>query len=93
MRTGLTYIYVLSLNNGEFYKGYTEDLRRRIKEHINGHVDSTKNKKPLELVYYEAYQNKKDAMDRKRYFKTGWGRLYLSKILKNYIKEKKKPKI
>ncbi len=87
------YVYVLSLNNREFYKGYAEDLKRRMKEHNDGFVDSTNNHRPLELVYYEAYQNKKDAMDRERYFKTGWGRLYLKKILKNYIKEKINPKV
>ena len=86
------YVYVLYLSTREFYKGYAQDLQKRVKEHNNGYVDSTKNKRPMELAYYEAYQNKRDAMDRERYFKTGWGRLYLKKVLKNYTSKKLNPK-
>ncbi len=65
------YIYVLFLNNKKFYKVYSEDLNRRIKKHNNGFVESTKDNRPVELAYYEAYHNKKDTMDREKYFKTG----------------------
>lgn len=79
----------------ELYKGYTDNLERRLKEHNNGYVRATRNKRPLELIYYEAYRNKTDAMNREKYFKTGWGRDYLKKVLNNYLlKEKQKnPKI
>ncbi len=88
------YVYVLFLKkHHELYKGYTDNLKKRWSEHARELVESTRNKGPLEIAYYEAYQNKKDAMDRERYFKTGWGRLYLKKILKNYIQESKNPKI
>ena len=87
------YIYVLFLKNKELYKGYTDNLERRMKEHNSGLVQATKYKRPLELIYHEAYHNKKDAIDRERYFKTGWGRNYLRKVLKNYIEENKNPKI
>lgn len=50
------YVYVLKDQvRGEIYIGYSEDLRRRLKEH--------KSKKP-ELVYYEAYKSEKDARNR-----------------------------
>jgi len=81
------YIYVLFLKRyQELYKGYTDNLEKRLHEHSRGLVRSTRNKRPLELIYYEAYQNKLDAMDRERYFKTGWGGVYLRKVLKNCIK-------
>lgn len=84
------YIYVLSSKKcRELYKGYANNLKRRIREHRKGLVEATKNKKPLDLVYYEAYQSRKDAMARERYFKTGWGRNYLRKILKHYLQENK----
>lgn len=82
------YIYTLfSKKHHDLYKGYTDNLERRLKEHKKGLVEATKNKRPLKLVYYEAYQNKKDAVARERFFKTGWGRNYLRKILKHYLRE------
>jgi len=48
------YTYILKKGeNSSFYIGYTGDLRRRIKQHG-----------PCELLYYEAYLTKKQAMER-----------------------------
>ncbi|MEK9180061.1 MAG: GIY-YIG nuclease family protein [Patescibacteria group bacterium] len=64
------YFYVLqSLKDLDLYFGYTEDLRERVKEHNAGRVVSTKNRRPLECVYYEAYKSKKDARERERQIK------------------------
>ena len=64
------YFYVLqSLNDKNLYSGYTNDLRRRVKEHNAGEVRSTKNRRPLELIYYEAYRSEKDARERERQIK------------------------
>ena len=41
--------------------------------------------KNLELIFYEAYANEKDARERERFFKSGWGRNHIQKILKNYL--------
>lgn len=82
------YVYILFLKTNELYKGYTDNLKRRFREHNQGLVDATRNKRPIELIYYEAYQNKSDAVKRERYFKTGWGRDYVKKILANYLKNK-----
>jgi len=40
------------------YTGFTEDLDRRIAEHMRGHVISTRNRRPLKLVYFEEFQDK-----------------------------------
>lgn len=56
------YVYVLkSEKDKKGYIGSTSDLKRRIKEHNNGQVDSTKPRRPLKLVYYEAYVSEEDA--------------------------------
>jgi len=84
------YVYVLfSLKCNTFYYGFTENLRTRLSQHQNGLSIATKGKRPLELVYYEAYKNKKDALEREKFFKTGWGRKYIKKILKNYLSKEK----
>ena len=71
------YTYVLLCNDGKHYIGSTEDLEKRMKEHGFGGVSSTKNKRPVELVYYEACLSKSAAEARERYFKTGYGRKFL----------------
>ncbi len=59
------YIYILkSKKDNQFYTGSTNDLRKRFKEHNDGKVISTKARRPLELVYYEAYKAEKDARHR-----------------------------
>ena len=54
------YVYILKINN-EFYIGYTEDLKRRFKEHSK---DGT-----INLIYYEAYLNKNPATRREKKLK------------------------
>jgi putative endonuclease len=74
-------VYVLrSLRDGKRYIGYTKNLSRRLFEHNSGGCKSTKNRKPLELVYKEDYSNKSEAMERERFFKTTKGRAYMEKI-------------
>jgi putative endonuclease len=72
------YVYVLrSKKDGKRYIGFTRDLERRIDEHKKGMVKSTKHRRPLELVYHEAYEIKSEAMEREKYLKTGNGREWL----------------
>ena len=60
------YFYVLQSeqNNDWFYKGSTADLRKRLKEHNSGQVESSKPYKPFRLVYYEAYLTEEGARKR-----------------------------
>ncbi len=53
------YVYVLKSSGGKLYRGYTADLKKRIKEHNSGKIKSTKNLRPLKLVYYEAFISSK----------------------------------
>ena len=73
------YSYVLkSKKDGNLYIGSTNDLKSRLKLHTSGKVFSTKSRLPLELVYYEAYKSKKDALmreNRLKQFKKGYSSL------------------
>ncbi|MBS2098554.1 GIY-YIG nuclease family protein [Carboxylicivirga linearis] len=69
------YTYVLiSLKDEMFYTGYTADIKQRVNAHNNGEVDSTKNRRPLKLVYYGACLNQQDATHREKYLKTTYGK-------------------
>jgi len=64
------YIYLLrSKKDDKLYIGFTDDLRRRLKEHNSGKSKSTKHRRPLELIYYEAYKLEQDARKRERNLK------------------------
>jgi len=72
------YTYVLySPIFKKFYKGQTEDLNIRLKQHNSGRVKSTKAYTPWEIVHYEEYEQRKEALQRERYFKTAAGRRFL----------------
>lgn len=70
------YVYVLR-GPKQFYIGSTNDLRRRFEEHQSGQSLATKGRGPWKLVYYEASEQKHDALVRERYLKTAWGKRYL----------------
>ncbi len=80
------YVYVLqSKHDLNFYTGYTKDLKKRLDEHNAGNVVSTKNRRPLILIYWEGCLNQQDATKREKYLKTAWGKRYLKNRLKNYL--------
>lgn len=82
------YNYVLlSKKDGKRYIGFTDDLKRRLIEHNRGLNISTKNRRPFELIYYEACLSKADAIKREKYLKTMWGNNYLNKRLEASTKE------
>lgn len=80
------YIYVLrSVADGDWYTGYAHDLGKRIDEHKAGKVFSTKNRRPLQLIYSEACLNKYDALAREKYLKSGMGKRFLRNRMKLYL--------
>ncbi len=81
------YVYVLlSQKDKKFYIGFTNDLKRRLKEHNSGKNISTKSRLPLKLIYYEAHLSKADAARRERYFKTTKGKSTLKQMLRESLK-------
>ncbi len=72
------YVYVLqSRKDRGFYVGYTKNLGKRLETHNLGKVDSTRNRRPLKLIYYEASINQKDVLHREKYLKTSYGKRYI----------------
>jgi len=56
------YTYVLrSLKDNQFYTGFTRDLKQRFEQHQKGRIDSIKDRRPLEVIYYEACLDQNDA--------------------------------
>lgn len=75
------YVYILKCQDNKLYIGFTNDLIRRIKEHNNGLTQSTKNRRLLHLIYYEAFKSKRDALKRE---------IKLKKFKRSYIELKKR---
>jgi putative endonuclease len=80
------YTYVLQSNiDGKFYVGFTKNLKLRFEQHRKGLVESTRNRRPLMLVYYEACIGEEDAIRREKYLKTYHGKMFLKRRLKSYL--------
>lgn len=80
------YFYVLRFkSNGKLYYGYTNNLKRRISEHRLKNSKFTSRNGEFDLIFYEAYLNKVDALNAEKYFKSGHGREVLKDKLKNYL--------
>lgn len=81
----MRYVYVLKLANASLYTGTTNDLKKRPQEHNAGKVVATKSNLPAKLVFYEAFENEKDAWRREKYLKSGWGRRHLREMLRETL--------
>jgi len=80
------YTYVLlSLKDKNFYTGFTNNLKLRFEQHNKGRVESTKDRRPFELIYYEACLDQRDAIKREKYLKTYQGKTFLKRRLKSYL--------
>ena len=77
----ICYVYVLrSDKDGNKYIGITDNIKRRVTQHKKGIVTSTRNRRPLRLVYIEKYLDRISARKRERYFKTAAGRRFLKEL-------------
>lgn len=80
------YVYLIkSKKNLRWYTGCTSDLRNRFNEHNGNKVQSTKNRGPFNLIYYEACIDKYDAFAREKYLKSGMGKRFLRNRLKYFF--------
>ncbi|MBU1853609.1 MAG: GIY-YIG nuclease family protein [Candidatus Omnitrophica bacterium] len=71
------YTYVLkSKKNGKLYSGHTKNLERRFLEH-NSRKDKSKFSyinRPWELMFFETFDTRAEAMKRERFLKSGKGK-------------------
>ena len=77
------FVYVLKDKNGKFYKGQTNNLERRLKEHNTNHTRTTSRMSDSKLVYSETFSNREESLKREKYFKSAAGRKFLKKILED----------
>jgi putative endonuclease len=81
------YTYILrSQKDRKLYIGHTDNLKRRVAEHNSGLEQSTKGRRPFELLFYEAFKNQYDAIRREWYFKTSKGKSSLKQLLRESLK-------
>ena len=62
----MNYTYMVKCADGTLYTGWTTSVEKRLKEHNEGKAGAkyTRAKRPVELVYYEGYATKEEAMSR-----------------------------
>lgn len=69
------YVYVLkSKKDNKLYVGCTQDLTKRLQYHNLGKVRSTKFRVPFEILYSETYDDKYQAFNMEKYYKTAKGK-------------------
>jgi len=66
-------------SDNKSYIGCTSDLRERIERHKRGNVPATKDRRPVVLIAYFAFNDKYIAYNFERYLKSGSGRVFLKK--------------
>ena len=80
------YVYILySKTLNKLYKGFTANLKNRIKQHNNQQVKSTKSGTPWMLVYYQSFINKTDALREELFLKSGKGKERIKYLLTNTL--------
>ena len=72
------YAYVVrSISTGYLYKGHCQDLEKRLNQHNTGMTKSNRKYAPYEIVYFEVFKTRREAVAREKYFKSAAGRRYL----------------
>jgi len=75
------YVYILKLNNSQYYSGYSSNIKQRIANHRKGRIGATNNFRPLELVYYASFKTQKLATNFEKYLKSSSGFAFRNKHL------------
>ena len=75
------YVYILKLKNGQYYVGFSKDIRTRIKRHFQSSTKTTTRVKPKELAFYAVFTSKAKALDFEKYLKTSSGFAFRNKRL------------
>ncbi|MCK4357141.1 MAG: GIY-YIG nuclease family protein [Candidatus Cloacimonetes bacterium] len=76
------FIYILySEKKDKYYVGHTNNLTLRLKRHNSGRNKSTKSGVPWEMVYFEEYETKSEAMKRENKIKKQKSKKYITELL------------
>ncbi|MBQ8637690.1 MAG: GIY-YIG nuclease family protein [Lachnospiraceae bacterium] len=61
----MNYVYIVRCRDKSLYTGWTNHLEERIRAHNEGHgAKYTRSRRPVELVYWESFETKQEAMKR-----------------------------
>ena len=75
------YVYILkSLKYKKYYIGLSANVGRRLLEHSSGWVKKTKFYRPFKLIYVEIVNNRLEARNLEKYFKSGYGKDIIREI-------------
>ena len=78
------YAYMLRCNDNSIYSGYTTNLEKRLETHNSGMgAKYTKARLPVKLVYFEEFEDKKEAMKREWQFKQ-YTHIEKEKMIQNF---------
>ncbi|MBI5026601.1 MAG: GIY-YIG nuclease family protein [Nitrospirae bacterium] len=81
------YMYIIrSKKDSSFYIGQCQNLSQRLLKHNNGYTNSTKAKKPWDLVYHEEYQTRSEAVRREREIKKQKSHKYIEELIFKFSK-------
>jgi putative endonuclease len=76
------FVYALrSLKDRNLYIGISRTPEKRVEIHNKGKTDSTKDRRPFVLIHKESCNSLKEAREKEKYYKSGFGR----EVLKNLI--------
>ena len=75
----MNYVYCLECKDERTYIGCCDNLKERIERHKKGYVPATKDRLPIKLISYFAFENKYTAFNFEKYLKSGSGRAFLKK--------------
>jgi predicted GIY-YIG superfamily endonuclease len=74
-----TYILESVANPGEFYRGHTDNLKRRLAEHNAGKCPHTSKCRPWQVKFYAAFETLALAREFEQYLKSGSGHAFANK--------------
>lgn len=82
----MNYTYILRCKDDTLYCGWTNDLQKRLECHNSGRgAKYTRTRTPVELVYYESFDTREEAMRREIAIKRLTRKEKLALISKNHL--------
>ena len=88
----MNYTYILRCRDGSLYTGWTNNLMKRVAAHNAGTGGKyTRACRPVELVYFETFPSKSEAMRREVQIKHLPRHEKLALILKGNVESKQRP--
>ncbi|MFW6110341.1 MAG: GIY-YIG nuclease family protein [Patescibacteria group bacterium] len=75
------FVYLLRLSNNTIYTGSSPDIWKRWEEHQAGKCKSTRNFRPVKLVWFCVFRSRERARQFEDYLKSGSGQAFRNKRL------------